>query len=39
MRGFGILSTMKTVSKDSNDFGEIRRCDYIYVDKTTASLI
>ena len=25
---------MKTVSKDSNDFGKIRRCDYVYVDKT-----
>ena len=25
---------MKIVNKDSNDFGEMRRCDYVYVDKT-----
>jgi len=25
---------MKIVNKDSNDFGEIRRCGYVYVDKT-----
>ena len=34
MCGFGILSAMKIVNKDSNDFGEIRRRDYVYVDKT-----
>ena len=28
------MSTMQTVNKDSNDFGEIRREGYVYVDKT-----
>ena len=28
------MGTMQTVNKDSNDFGEIRREGYVYVDKT-----
>ena len=31
---YGIMHAMKTVSKDTNDFGEIRTNGYVYVDKT-----
>ena len=32
------MGTMQTVNKDSNDFGEIRREGYVYVDKTASRL-
>ena len=33
-RGYGKICGMKTISVDSNDFAEIRREGYVYVDKT-----